>query len=51
MAVGIASLALSRFAGPRSSFWFVLYLDKTGDKRVSHEKKYYKRPLKQAAST
>ena len=26
---GLASLALSRFAAPRPSFWFVLYLDKT----------------------
>jgi len=31
MAVGRASLALSRFAALRLSLWFVLYLDRNGD--------------------
>ena len=35
MAVGRACLALSRFAAPRPSFCFVLFLDKTDNKRVS----------------
>jgi hypothetical protein len=37
MAIGGASFTLSRFAAPRPSFWFVLYLDETGDQLVSNE--------------
>jgi hypothetical protein len=37
MAVGMASLAFLRFAAPRPSFCFMLFLDKTGDKGFSHE--------------
>ena len=37
MAVGRASLALSRFAAPRPGCCFVLFLGKTGDQRVFHE--------------
>jgi hypothetical protein len=39
-------LALSRFAAPRPSFWFVLYINKTGDWRVFHEEDYSKMTLR-----
>jgi len=49
MAVGRACLALRRFAAPRPSFCFVLFLDKTGDERISHKYHDSKWPEEQAA--
>jgi hypothetical protein len=39
MAAGRGCLAYSRFAAPRPSLFFVLFLDKTGDYRVSMKKR------------
>jgi hypothetical protein len=45
MTAGRAKMALSRFAAQHPSTWFVLYFDKTGDSRVSHESHYSKWPI------